>query len=239
VSEQVQEPTPAPERSCRVTDLGRMPHAEAERLQERLVALRRAGEAPDTLLLVEHDPVVTIGAAVDDPSEEVCVDLLRSAGAEIRRVSRGGRATFHGPGQIVGYPILDLREHRRDLHWYLRSLEEVVIESLRSLGCDAERVEGFTGVWVADRKVASIGIAVRGWVTWHGFALNVDVDPQWWRMIDPCGLRPEQMASLSEIGGGSVSRAEICTSLVGHFGDFFGMNTSVLKRTELLSELSF
>lgn len=226
-------------RLLHVTDLGRMPHAEAEALQERLVAARRAGETSDTLLLVEHDPVVTIGGAVEDPAAEVSVQLLESAGAQVRRVSRGGRATFHGPGQIVGYPILDLREHRRDLHWYLRSLEQVLIDALGDLGFGAGRVEGLTGVWAGDRKVASIGIAVRGWVTWHGFALNICVDPRWWRMIDPCGLQPEQMASLGEMGGETPSRQAVADAVVHRFGEFFGLSPRTVKQTELFAGLAF
>ncbi|MBD3291443.1 MAG: lipoyl(octanoyl) transferase LipB [Armatimonadia bacterium] len=227
------------ERLCQVCDIGRMPHAEAEALQERLVAARRAGEAPDTLLLVEHDPVVTIGSAVEDADAEVSVQLLESAGAEVRRVSRGGRATFHGPGQFVGYPILDLREHRQDLHWYLRALEQVLIDALGDCGFDAERVEGLTGVWVGDRKVASIGIAVRGWVTWHGFALNLCVDPKWWRMIDPCGLQPQQMASLSEIRHETASREAVEDTIVHHFGEFFGLSPRRVKETELFAGSAF
>lgn len=222
------------ERTCRVVELGRMPHAEAERLQERLVHLRRVGEAPDTLLLVEHDPVVTVGGAVEDLAAEVCVEMLESAGARVRRVSRGGRATFHGPGQIVGYPILDLREHRRDLHWYLRALEQVITGALEGLGYPAERVEGLTGVWVGGRKVASIGIAVRGWVSWHGFALNLQVDPAWWRLIDPCGLRPEQMASLAELGE-APARERVAGALVAQFGQVFGATMRPAEATELFA----
>ena len=227
------------ERLCQVCDIGRMPHAEAEALQERLLAARRAGDLPDTLLLVEHDPVVTIGSAVEDEASEVSVELLESAGAQVRRVSRGGRATFHGPGQIVGYPIINLREHRQDLHWYLRALEQVLIDALGDCGFEAERVEGLTGVWVDERKVASIGIAVRGWVTWHGFALNVCVDPQWWRMIDPCGLAPEQMASLTEVSGTVASRQVVEGAIVQHFADFFDLSPRRSEATELFAATDF
>ncbi len=227
------------ERTCRAIELGRMPHAEAERLQERLLAQVRAREAPDTLLLVEHDPVVTIGRAVEDPEREVAAKLLESAGAQVRHVSRGGRATFHGPGQIVGYPIVDLRRHRRDLHWYLRSLEQVIIDALADVGYAGERVEGLTGAWVGDRKVASIGIAVRGWVTWHGFALNLDVAPNWWRLIDPCGLRPEQMASLAELEGPIPTRGQMSAALVARFGEVFDLTIARLGAVELFAELAF
>jgi len=227
------------ERICQVVELGRMAHAEAERLQERLLAQVRSGEAPDTLLLVEHDPVVTIGRAVEDPAGEVAAKLLEAAGAEVRHVTRGGRATFHGPGQIVGYPIVDLRRHRRDLHWFLRSLEQVIIDALGEVGYTGERVEGLTGVWVDGRKIASIGIAVRGWVTWHGFALNLDVEPSWWRMIDPCGLRPEQMGSLAELDGPTPSRKAMADALVAHFGEVFDLSASLLAPVELFAQLAF
>lgn len=227
------------DRSCRVVDLGRMGHAEAERLQERLVELRRAGGCEDTLLLVEHDPVVTIGGGVEDPQAEVSAQLLESAGAQIRQVKRGGRATFHGPGQVVGYPILDLREHRRDLHWYLRSLEETIIDAVGEFGYEAGRVEGLTGVWVDGRKVASIGIAVRGWVTWHGFALNLEVDAHWWRMIDPCGLRPEQMGSLSDLERPLPAREELCDALARRLGRIFDLRMCISSSAELFAASGF
>ncbi len=224
---------------CEVVDLGHLGHAEAERLQERLVDMRRAGEATDTLLLVEHDPVVTVGRSVEDATAEVATQLLESAGAQIRQVKRGGRATFHGPGQVVGYPILDLREHKRDLHWYLRALESVIIRALDHLDLTARRVDGLTGVWVGDRKVASIGIAVRGWVTWHGFALNVDVEPRWWQMIDPCGLRPEQMASLTELSDGEITADAAKSALVDEFAGVFGLEMRETYRSELFERLTF
>jgi lipoate-protein ligase B len=227
------------DRICRIADLGRMAHEEAEALQLRLVAARRAGTVPDSLLLVEHDPVVTLGSAVDEPTAEVSVDLLEAAGAQVRRVSRGGRATFHGPGQVVGYPILDLRSHRQDLHWYLRAVEEVLIGALREFGYEAQRVEGFTGVWVSGRKVASIGIAVRGWVTYHGFALNVDCDPMWWTLLNPCGLQAEQMASLSGLGRSAPGRGEIHGAIVRHLMQVLELQARHCTGTELLAEFDF
>lgn len=227
------------ERVCHLVDLGRMAHEQAEALQERLVAQVRTGDAPDTLLLVEHDPVVTLGRAVDEPAAEVALTLLESAGASVRHVSRGGRATFHGPGQIVGYPIIDLRRHRTDLHWYLRSLEQVIIDTLDGFGYHSGRVDGYTGVWIGARKVASIGIAVRGWITWHGFALNLDVDPSWWHLIDPCGLRPEQMASLRDLATQTESRAQVCAALAASFSDRFGLSLRRVEPVELLAGPGF
>ena len=227
------------ERLCHLHDLGRIGHAEAEVMQQRLVAAKREGAICDCLLLVEHDPVVTLGSASDDPADELSPDLLAAAGVEVRRVSRGGRATFHGPGQIVGYPIVDLREHRQDLHWYLRSLEEVLIAALKQFDYPARRSEGLTGVWVGDRKVASIGIAVRSWVTWHGFALNLSCDSHWWQMLDPCGLRPEQMASLADLDGDTPSRTELSDTIVACFGEVFDLRMVAKSRKELFASTVF
>lgn len=226
-------------RTCLVCDLGRMEYGRAERLQERLVAARRAGELPDTLLFVEHYPVVTVGGSAGDVAAELEVAAARAAGVPVHRVSRGGRATWHGPGQIVGYPIIDLRAHRTDLHWYLRALEDVLIDALGAVGIAAGRVEGLTGVWVGERKVASIGIAVRGWVTWHGFALNLDCDPAVWRLLQPCGLTPEAMASLAELSDVSPTRAEMIAALTRGFAAHFALRTTSCAPAELLPRAGF
>lgn len=226
-------------RACLVCDLGRMEYGRAERLQERLVAARRAGELPDTLLFVEHDPVVTVGGSADDAAAELEVAAARAAGLPVHRVSRGGRATWHGPGQIVGYPIIDLRAHRTDLHWYLRTLEDILIDALGAVGVAAQRTEGLTGAWVGGRKVASIGIGVRGWVTWHGFALNLDCDPAVWRLLQPCGLAPEAMASLAEVQGQPPSRPEMIAALTRSFALHLGLRTTSCELAELLPRASF
>jgi len=210
------------ERVCDVRDLGRTPYGTAMRLQEELVERRRAGEIRDTLLFVEHPPVVTIGRGVVG-SAEVDGNLLRAAGVEVYEVTRGGKTTWHGPGQIVGYPILDLRGHRQDLHWYLRALEDVLIAAVARFGYRGGRVDGLTGVWIGDRKVASIGIAVRGWVTYHGFALNVACEGDPWRLIDPCGLRPEQMASLADLPGEAVEMCAMRRAVAEEFGALFDL----------------
>lgn len=226
-------------RACLVCDLGRMEYGRAERLQERLVAARRAGEIADTLLFVEHDPVVTVGGAADDAAAELEVAVARAAGVPVHRVARGGRATWHGPGQVVGYPIIDLRAHRTDLHWYLRALEDVLIDALGEVGIAARRVERLTGVWVGERKVASIGIGVRGWVTWHGFALNLDCDPAVWRLLQPCGLAPEAMASLAELTAEPPTRTELTAALTRSFARHFGLSATSCAIAELLPRGSF
>ena len=181
--------------------LGRVPYGDALELQRRLALDRIAGRMPhDRLLLLEHPPVVTLGRTSD------AAHVLRPEGVDLFEVERGGDVTYHGPGQLVGYPILDLTGYRQDLHWYLRTLEQALIEALASLGISAERHPGFTGVWTAGgaggkRKIASIGVHVKQWVTWHGFALNVTTDLTAFDRIVPCGIAGVEMTSVEREGG--------------------------------------
>jgi lipoyl(octanoyl) transferase len=183
-----------------VMDLGRRSYREALVLQRTLRLQRIDGAIPhDLLLLVEHDPVYTLGRGTHDTSLPVPEAALRARGAEVVDIERGGDVTWHGPGQLVGYPIVHLSEHREDLHWYLRALEQVLIDALGTLRITAGRNPGKTGVWVRDRdaKIASIGIHVKQWVTLHGFALNVDPDLSWFDLIVPCGLNGVEMTSVA------------------------------------------
>ena len=175
-----------------VRRLGRVAYAEARALQEELLAQRVAGQVPDQLLLVEHPPVVTLGRRT--PAAE-----WSHLGVEVVEVERGGEATWHGPGQLVGYPVVALPEGRRDLHRYLRDLEQVVIDVLAGLGLEAGRREGWTGVWVGEQKLCSIGVAVRRWVAWHGFALNVTCDLGGFRGFAPCGLQSAVMGRVADL----------------------------------------
>ena len=182
-----------------VRDLGRRPYAEALELQRELRRRRADGAIDhDILLLTEHPPVVTLGRGTRATSLPYPTALLVRRGAEVFEVERGGDVTFHGPGQLVGYPIVDLGDHRRDLHWYLRRLEDVLISAIERLGVPAGRTPGLTGVWTAGRKIASIGIHVKQWVTLHGFALNVTTDLSWFDLIVPCGIEQVVMTSLAE-----------------------------------------
>jgi lipoyl(octanoyl) transferase len=171
-----------------VRRLGRVPYAEALKLQRRLADERIAGLIPDTLILLEHPPVVTLGRGTRETSLPVQPEALRARGVEVHEIERGGDVTYHGPGQLVGYPILDLQALKPDLHWYLRQLEEALIRALAVFDIPAERNQGYTGVWTRGRKIASIGIHVRQWVTWHGFALNVTTDLPAFDLIVPCGI---------------------------------------------------
>jgi lipoate-protein ligase B len=185
-----------------VHDLGRQSYARVLELQRSLARRRIAGDIEDDLLLlVEHEPVVTLGRGTRPHSLPLSVSALARKGIAVYEVERGGDVTFHGPGQLVGYPILDLRTHREDLHWYLRSLERALIAGLDSLGIAAGTNPGLTGVWTRGRKIASIGIHVKQWITYHGFALNVSTDLSYFDLIVPCGIRDVVMTSVTMESG--------------------------------------
>ena len=184
-----------------VRRLGRVHYGEALAIQRRLADERIAGAIPDTLLLLEHPPVVTLGRGTKESSLPLQPDALRRQGVDVFEIERGGDVTYHGPGQLVGYPILDLQGLKPDLHWYLRQLEEALIQAVSAFGITAERNPGYTGVWTQGRKIASIGIHVRQWVTWHGFALNVTTDLSGFDTIVPCGLSGKRMTSMERLLG--------------------------------------
>ena len=205
---------PGPERALlAAVDLGRIGYADALGLQRRLVDARRRDLVSDLLLLCEHDEVVTQGRRTQVPgrrTEDEVADVLR-AGIPVVEVERGGAATYHGPGQLVGYPIVKLAPSERDLHGFLRALEEALIAALGEVaGLEAGRRPGFTGVWVGERKLASIGIACRGWVTYHGFALNLTADLTRFALFRPCDLEAQVMASVASLGA-PAARAPIAT----------------------------
>jgi len=189
-------------RPLRVWDLGRQPYLPVLALQRALCRARQAGEVDDLLLLVEHDPVITLGRGTRETSLPVAPAELRARGHEVVEVERGGDVTWHGPGQLVGYPIVHLEPIRPDLHWYLRTIEAALIAALGTLGLRGRRRDGLTGVWIGDRKVASIGIHVKQWVTFHGFALNVAPDLAAFDAFVPCGIHGVEMTSVArELGG--------------------------------------
>ncbi len=204
-------------------ELGRVPYREAWELQVRLVAARRRGLSGDVLLLLEHPPVYTLGRGGKAEHLLAPIEWLRRQGAEVFEVDRGGDITFHGPGQLVGYPILDLSAWGRDLHRYLRGLEEVLIRALAVFGVRAGRKAGYTGVWVGDRKIAAIGVKLSsGWITSHGFALNVSTDLRWFDHIVPCGIRDYGVTSLSAELGMNLPREAAVGPVVEAFGQVFG-----------------
>jgi len=209
-----------------VARLGSVPYAEALGLQRAAARARIAGEiAEDLLLLVEHPPVVTLGRSSKERHLVASPALLASRGVELHEVERGGDVTFHGPGQLVGYPIVDLKRHRLDLHWYLRQVEEALVVALAELGVPAGRLAGYTGVWTADgrRKIASIGVHARDWVTWHGFALNVATDLSYFGLIVPCGIQDVDMTSVSRELGAPVEMAQVEDAVARAFGRVFDL----------------
>ena len=213
-------------RPVEVVQAGRVSYGEALEWQRRLARARIAGRLPqDLLLLLEHPPVVTLGRSAR--TEHV----LASDGVERFEVERGGDVTYHGPGQLVGYPILDLRAYRADLHWYLRTLERTLILALGKLGIEAHRREGLTGVWTGGRKIASIGVHVKQWVTWHGFALNVTTDLAQFDRIVPCGIPGVVMTSVErEVGGPPASLWDDTVAATIHgFEQAFGVSASAIS----------
>ncbi len=221
-------------RLLEVHDLGRRSYQAVLELQRTMRLARLDGSLPhDALLLVEHDPVFTLGRGTRASSLPIAPDLLRSRGADVIEIERGGDVTWHGPGQLVGYPIIDLTQHCADLHWYLRTLEQSLIDALAALGIAAGRIAEKTGVWVDDRKIASIGIHVKQWVTLHGFALNVDADLDWFRLVVPCGLTGVTMTSVAcELGLAAPHAldAEVRRHVVDAFAASFGLHPRVVAK---------
>jgi lipoyl(octanoyl) transferase len=203
-----------------VLDLGRVGYASALDLQHGLVERRKGGEIPDQLLIVEHPHVITMGRNGHMENVLASPEILERAGIEMHYTDRGGDVTYHGPGQIVGYPIFDLREWKRDVVAYLRALEQVLIEALAAFGIAAERQPGATGVWVDGAKIAAIGVHISRWVTSHGFALNLDTDLNYFKYIVPCGLT-QPVTSMRTVGG-TASRAEVIAEIAAAFARVFG-----------------
>lgn len=205
-------------------DLGYLEYMRALTVQENLLQQRCAGNGSDTLLLVEHPPVFTLGRGAEESN------LLSPREVPVHRVSRGGEVTFHGPGQLVGYPLIDLTHHGRDVHLYLRGLEAVLIEVLATYGIAAHREIGRTGVWIDDKKIASIGVGVRRWVTYHGFALNVTTDLSYFTDIIPCGLVGVRMTSIAEILPVSVDVVSLKPIVAATFARYFGYKDIVWQK---------
>jgi lipoyl(octanoyl) transferase len=209
-----------------VRRLGRVPYADALALQRSLVDERRAGAIPDTLLLVEHPHVLTLGVRGDGGRSHILAtdELLASRGIEVHETGRGGDITYHGPGQIVGYPIIDLQPDRRDVHRYVRDLETVLIRTASDYGIAAGRVAGLTGVWVGNDKLAAIGVRIARWITSHGFALNVATDLDHFALIVPCGIAGRGVTSLSRLLDRPIDGAEVENRIIEHFSNLFEMN---------------
>ena len=205
--------------ACRT--LGSTDYETALAWQRTLMDRRLSGDVADSLLLLEHPPVFTLGRGADETF------LLNPGDVPVHRVARGGEVTFHGPGQLVGYPIIDLHRHGKDVHVYLRKLERVVIAALADWEIEATRRDGLTGVWVGEAKIASIGVGVRRWVTSHGFALNVATDLEYFSAIVPCGLAGVRMTSMQRLLGRAVGLDAVAAAVARCFADTFGYREMV------------
>lgn len=203
--------------------IGLVPYAEALALQRALVDERRAGRVGDLLLFVEHPHVLTLGVRGDGGRSHILVspDALAVRGVEVYEAGRGGDITYHGPGQVVGYPILDLRPDRCDVHRYVRDLEEVLIRTTQDHGIAARRIAGLTGVWVGEEKLAAIGVRIARWVTSHGFAFNVTANLDYFKLIVPCGIGDRGVTSLAQLLGRAVDRSEVEDRIAAHFCEVF------------------
>jgi lipoyl(octanoyl) transferase len=244
-------------KSCQIVDLGLIGYANAYALQKRLVAARKADAVGDVLLLCEHTPVITQGRNGKREHLLVSENVLRQRNVEFYETSRGGDVTYHGPGQLVGYPILQLGAIRKDVVWYVRMLEEVMIRTTREFGICAEREAGKTGIWVpgekkefirssprgeqpaeiAAEKLGAIGVHISRWVTSHGFAYNVSTDLRNFDLIVPCGIAGRKATSLEKLLGRAVNGKEVAPKMVRHFGDVFGLEIGAGTKDELLGML--
>lgn len=225
---------------CHVLRLGRIAYQPALDLQLRIVERLKESETLDAvLLLLEHEQVVTLGRSADDANLRVPRDEFARRGIDVHESSRGGDVTYHGPGQIVGYPILRLAGKRRDVHRYLRTLEQVVIAVLGRYGLEGERLEGLTGVWVGGAKAAAIGVAISRWVAYHGFALNVTTDLDAFRLIVPCGITDKPVTSMQNLLGRPLPLREVEDALIAEFTRAFGFDPAIEhpSPTDLPAEL--
>jgi lipoate-protein ligase B len=219
--------------TCWRVDLGRRDYLETWELQRRLVAMRQKDAVPDVLLFVEHPPTYTLGRSGRREHLLVDSEQLAALEADFVETDRGGDITFHGPGQIVGYPILDLRRWAADVHAYLRALEEVVILALGRFGIEAGREHGYTGVWHPGGKLAAIGVRVSRWVTSHGFALNVDTDLDYFREIVPCGIVGRSVSSMASVLEVPVSQESVREELSSAFGSVFARTMEPVAEADL------
>jgi lipoyl(octanoyl) transferase len=206
-----------------VRRLGVVPYREALALQRTLVEERRSNRVPDTLLLLQHPPVITLGVRGDGGRSHIVAspDRLTELGVEVSETGRGGDVTYHGPGQIVGYPVVDLRPDRCDVHRYVRDLEEVMIRTCADYGVNAARIAGLTGTWVGSEKIGAIGVRISRWITSHGFAFNVSTDLDYFDLIVPCGISKLGVTSLGRLLNREVANAAVEDALIQHFASVF------------------
>jgi lipoyl(octanoyl) transferase len=207
---------------CETRYLGLVPYAEAHELQKELVEKRKADEIPDTFLLLQHPHVITLGRAADRTNILADEAARARLGVELHETGRGGDVTYHGPGQLVGYPVIKLLPGRQDIRRYVRDIQEVLIRTARDFGIEAQARGGeFVGVWVGDEKLAAIGIRISRWVTMHGFALNITTDLSYFQLIVPCGIRDHGVTSFEKLLGYPVEIGNVAEKAASHFGEVF------------------
>jgi lipoyl(octanoyl) transferase len=223
-------------------DLGLISYTDALTLQQRVAAARKANAIEDVLLLCEHPHVITLGRNGKRENLLASDSVLRQKNVEFHETNRGGDITYHGPGQIVGYPILDLSRIRRDVHWYVRTLEEVMIRASAEFSVTAYPVPGKTGIWVAaipaEEKLAAIGVHISRWVTSHGFAYNVATDFRYFDLIVPCGISERKATSLEKLLNRAVSLSEVVPHLIRHFAELFAFDLQPISRANFLTDLA-
>ncbi len=211
------------EKRCQVIQIGRIEYNNAYSIQKELVAKRISGQIPDTLILLEHEPVITVGRGGSLSNVIISEDERLKEKIALFKINRGGDVTYHGPGQLVGYPILDLNGYGRDIHKFLRLLEEVIIKVLAGYGLKALRLRGLTGVWVGRKKIASIGVGVRKWISFHGFGLNVAPDMRYFSFINPCGLGDGKMTSMKELLLCDLPLEDVQEKVIKNFSEVFNV----------------
>jgi lipoyl(octanoyl) transferase len=228
-------------KNCQIVDLGLIGYAEAWALQKRVVAARKTAAIEDVLLLCEHPHVITQGRNGKREHLLASEQVLRQKGVEFHATDRGGDITYHGPGQLVGYPILNLGAIRRDVVWYVRMLEEAMIRATAEFGITAGRVAGKTGIWVqsgnTEEKLAAIGVHISRWVTSHGFAYNASTDLRYFDLIVPCGIADRKATSLEKLLGRGIEEREVAPRIAKHLGEVFGLEMKEASRKELLEKL--
>ena len=212
---------------CEATWLGQVGYSEGLALQEQAVEQLRSGEGDEQLLLLEHPHVFTLGRGADRANVLADQAQLQSSSIEVHETGRGGDVTYHGPGQLVGYPIINLKPDRCDVHRYVRDLEEVLIRTIADFGIAGTRITGLTGVWVGNEKIAAIGVRIARWITSHGFALNVTTDLNYFQMIVPCGISDKGVTSLSRLIGRQIEMLDVAESASKHFGDVFARDVNI------------
>ncbi len=219
-------------------NLETVPYAQALDLQHRIVNARKRGDLNDILILLEHPPVFTLGRNANDSNILASRDFLQQQGIEVFRVERGGDVTYHGPRQLVGYPILDLHNFRQDVGWYVRSLEQTLIRAVSDFGIQGRRIEKLVGVWVDDAKIAQIGARIENWITYHGFALNVDPNMAHFDLIVPCGISDKAVTSMARVLNRTVAMRDVRQRAAARFAEVFGAELMNISREELDARLN-